>query len=106
MRAHFVEVHVKPECVDAFKEATGANARGSIQEPLVARFDCYQQHDDPAKFILVEVFKNDDGPAAHKQTEHYKVWKETVESMMAEPRKATRFANVHPDDDQFENPAG
>ena len=54
MRAHFVEVHVQPECVDAFKAASEANARESIQEPLVSRFDCYQQHDDPNRFMFVE----------------------------------------------------
>jgi (4S)-4-hydroxy-5-phosphonooxypentane-2,3-dione isomerase len=106
MRAHFVEVHVKPECVDAFKAATEANARGSIQEPLVARFDFYQLHDDPNRFMVVEVFRSDDGPAAHKETEHYRIWKETVEDMMAKPRQAARYANVCPDDASFDNPAG
>jgi quinol monooxygenase YgiN len=104
MRAHFVEVHVQPECVDAFKAASEANARESIQEPLVSRFDCYQQHDDPNRFMFVEVFHNDDGPAAHKETEHYRIWKETVADMMAEPRQVARYANVHPDDANFDKP--
>ena len=105
MRVHLVEVEVKPECVEAFIEATVANAKGSIKEPGIARFDFYQDHEDPTSFRLVEVFRNDDAPAAHKETEHYNTWRETVADMMAQPRKATRYANIHPSDDIYESPA-
>jgi autoinducer 2-degrading protein len=104
MRIHIVQVHVKPECVDAFIEATNANAKGSNQEPLVARFDFLQHHDDPARFTLIEVFRNDAGPDAHRATEHYQTWKATVEDMMAEPRHATRCRNLYPTDAFYENP--
>ena len=106
MRVHLVEVKVKPECVDAFIEATIANAKGSIQEPGIARFDFFQDHEDPTFFRLIESFRDDDGPAAHKETAHYNAWRETVADMMAEPRKATRYRNVHPPDESYENPAG
>jgi len=105
MRGHLVEVHVKPECVDAFIEATVANAKGSILEPGIARFDFYQDHEDPTSFRLVEVFRDDEAPIAHKETEHYKNWREAVADMMAEPRKAARYRNVHPADENYENPA-
>ncbi len=93
-----VHVHVKPDCVEAFKQATVENARNSVQEPGVARFDVLQQDDDPTRFILVEVYRTPDAPAKHKQTAHYAAWRDAVADMMAEPRSSVKFANVFPDD--------
>jgi quinol monooxygenase YgiN len=93
-----VHVQVKPDCIEAFKTATLANARASVQEPGVARFDVVQQADDPAKFILVEVYRDAAAQAAHKETEHYPIWRDTVADMMAEPRRSVKFANVFPAD--------
>ena len=59
-----VHVRVKPECVEAFKAATLENARNSVQEPGIARFDVIQQSGDPARFILVEVYRTPQAPAA------------------------------------------
>jgi (4S)-4-hydroxy-5-phosphonooxypentane-2,3-dione isomerase len=93
-----VYVHVKPDCVDAFKAATLENARNSVQEPGIARFDVIQQRDDPTRFVLVEVYRSDEAPAAHKTTAHYQTWRDTVADMMAEPRSSTNYANVYPDE--------
>jgi autoinducer 2-degrading protein len=93
-----VHVHVKPECVEAFKQATLANARESIREPGVARFDCVQQQDDPARFVLVEAYRVPEAPAAHKETAHYQAWRDAVAPMMAEPRASVKFANLFPED--------
>jgi autoinducer 2-degrading protein len=93
-----VQVRVKPECIDAFKQATVANARASVQEPGIARFDVAQQQDDPTRFVLVEVYRNETAPAAHKETPHYHAWRDTVAPMMAEPRSSVKFANLFPDD--------
>jgi (4S)-4-hydroxy-5-phosphonooxypentane-2,3-dione isomerase len=93
-----VYVHVKPDCVDAFKAATLENARNSVQEPGIARFDVIQQRDDSARFVLVEVYRTDAAPAAHKATAHYATWRDTVADMMAEPRSSTNYANVYPDE--------
>lgn len=93
-----VHVHVKPECVDAFREATIENARNSVQEPGIARFDVVQQADDPSRFVLVEVYRTAEAPAAHKETRHYQVWRDTVAEMMAEPRTSAKYSNVFPDD--------
>ena len=94
-----VHVHVKPECVEAFEEATLANARESLKEPGVARFDVMQQQDDPTRFVLVEAYRTPDAPAAHKATVHYATWRDTVAPMMAEPRSSTKFTNVFPPDE-------
>ena len=93
-----VNIHVKPECVEAFKQATIANARASMQEPGIARFDFAQQQDDPTRFVLVEAYRNAEAPAAHKETSHYAAWRDTVALMMAEPRTSVKFASVFPDD--------
>ncbi len=93
-----VHVHVKPECVEVFKAATLENARKSVREPGIARFDAVQQTDDPTRFVLVEVYRTPDAPAAHKETKHYQVWRDAVAPMMAEPRTSVKFANVFPED--------
>ncbi len=93
-----VHVHVKPDCVEAFKQATVENARHSVQEAGIARFDVLQQADDPTRFILVEVYRTPDAPARHKETAHYATWRDSVADMMAEPRSSVKFANVFPDD--------
>lgn len=93
-----VYVHVKPECVETFKQASIENARNSVQEPGIARFDVVQQQDDPTRFVLVEAYRTAQAPAAHKETAHYAKWRDTVAPMMAEPRTSTKFSNVFPDD--------
>lgn len=94
-----VHVHVKPDAVPAFRAATLANARASVREPGVARFDFLQQSDDPTRFVLIEVYRTPEAPAAHKETAHYQLWRDTVIDMMAEPRAGTKYANLFPDDD-------
>jgi len=97
-----VHVHVKPEAVDAFKAASIENARNSVQEPGIARFDIIQQGDDPSRFVLVEVYRTDDDPARHKKTAHYSTWRDTVADMMSEPRRAVKYANVFPDENGWD----
>ncbi len=93
-----VHVQVKPECVDAFRAASLANAGASVQEPGIARFDVCQQADDPTRFVLVEVYRDAEAPARHKETAHYATWRDTVAPMMAAPRTSVKFANLFPDD--------
>ncbi len=93
-----VHVHVKPDQVEAFKVATRENARNSVQEPGIARFDVIQQSDDPTRFVLVEVYRTSDDANKHKETAHYAVWRDTVAPMMAEPRTSVKYGNVYPED--------
>ena len=93
-----VFVRVIPQKVEAFKAASIQNARESIKEPGVARFDVIQQSDDPTRFVLVEVYRTSDDPARHKETAHYQKWRETVADMMAEARSGVRYANIFPDE--------
>jgi len=93
-----IQVHLKSEYVEAFKNATLANARESIKEPGIAAFDVFQQQDDPTRFVFVEAYRTPDAPAAHKETRHYQTWRDTVAPMMAEPRSSTKFNNIFPED--------
>lgn len=98
MLAVHVFIQVKPGCEDAFIAASKENARNSLQEPGIARFDLVQQRDDSTRFVLVEVYKTDDAPAAHKRTAHYARWRDTVEDMMAVPRSSIQYETLHPQD--------
>ncbi len=91
-----VYVHVKAEEVQAFRDATVENAKKSVQEPGITRFDVIQRQDDPERFILIEVYRSEADIAKHKETQHYNVWRETVAEMMVEPRRGVKFTNVYP----------
>lgn len=93
-----VHVHVKPESVAEFRKATLENARASVQEPGIARFDVMEQQDDPTRFVLTEVYRTPEAPGAHKETAHYAKWRDAVAPMMAEPRQSVKYAAVFPDD--------
>jgi quinol monooxygenase YgiN len=93
-----VHVRVKPESVEEFRRATIENARSSMEEPGVARFDVIQQADDPTRFVLVEVYREPEDANRHKETAHYAVWRDAVADMMAEPRSSVKYANVFPAD--------
>jgi quinol monooxygenase YgiN len=96
-----VHVRVKPEFIDDFQAASVANARHSVQEPGIARFDVMQQVDDPARFILVEVYRTREAPAQHKETAHYQAWREKVVPMMAEPRTSVKYNNIYPGEEAW-----
>ena len=91
-----VHVHVKPEFVEAFKQAALENATKSVQESGNVRFDVLQQSEDPTRFVLVEIYRTAEASAAHKETPHYKLWRDVVMKMMAEPRQGIRYNNVFP----------
>ncbi|MHC4130969.1 MAG: putative quinol monooxygenase [Planctomycetota bacterium] len=94
-----VHVHVKEDCVEAFKEASVENAKESKNEPGVARFDVIQQNDDASRFVLVEVYRTPEDPARHKETAHYQKWRDMVEEMMAEPRRSVKYSNIFPEEE-------
>lgn len=102
-RMHIVHVHVrvKPDRVADFIQATIENASNSVQEPGIARFDVIQQSDDSTRFVLTEVYRNEDAPARHRETTHYAKWRDAVADMMAEPRARAEFRNVFPADENW-----
>ena len=100
-----VHVHVKPESVEAFRAATLENARNSVREPGVVRFDVVQQSDDPTRFVLLEIYRTPDDPVRHKETAHYATWRDTVEPMMAEPRRSVKYQAVFPEPEGWELPS-
>ena len=101
-----VFIHVKLECVEAFKAASLENARNSILEPGIARFDVIQQTDDPTRFVLVEVYRTTEATVQHKETAHYARWRDAVAEMMAEPRSSVKYTNLFPADMGWDYPLG
>ena len=97
-----VFVNVKPEQVEAFRVASLENARNSVQEPGIARFDIIRQQDDPTRFVLVEAYRTSEDPSKHKETSHYQKWRDTVADMMAEPRTSIKYTNVFPDEEGWD----
>jgi quinol monooxygenase YgiN len=96
-----VNIHVKGEQIEQFIKATEENVRNSILEKGVARFDFFQNQEDPSKFILFEAYRDENAPTKHKETDHYKRWKSTVEIMMAEPRSSIKYSNILPIDEDL-----
>lgn len=94
-----VYVRVKPDSVDAFTAATIENARHSVQEPGIARFDVVQDAGDPTRFVLIEAYRSAEATVAHKETRHYQVWRDAVADMMAEPRTSSKGVSVFWTDD-------
>jgi quinol monooxygenase YgiN len=92
-----VQVLVKPDSVDAFKQATMANARNSRKEPGIARFEMFQELADPTRFLLVEIYRTPEASVSHKETRHYQVWRDAVAPMMAEPRSSVKYQEISPD---------
>jgi len=92
-----VYVNVKSQFVEDFKKATIENASNSIKEAGVLRFDVIQQEDDPTRFVLVEIYKNAEASAAHKETAHYAKWRDTVAEMMAVPRQGIKYVSIFPE---------
>ena len=92
-----VLVHVKAGQVEQFAAASAENARNSILEPGIARFDVLRSNDDPTQFVLVEVYRSPEAMLAHKETAHYAVWRDTVAEMMAEPRRSQKYTQVFPE---------
>ena len=97
MLAVHVNIQVKPDGVERFIEATKENAKNSLKEPGIARFDLIQQQDDPTRFMLVEVYRDAEATVRHKETAHYATWRDAVAPMMASPRTSVKFTSVFPD---------
>lgn len=96
-----VYLHVKDEMINTFKEATIKNAKNSVQEPGIIRFDVLQQEDDPSRFLAVEIFKDEKAISAHKETAHYAEWLKIAVPMLAEPRFRNKYRNQFPDDKEW-----
>ncbi len=96
-----VFLHVKPEYVEAFKAATVENARNSVHEAGIARFDVIQQADDPTRFVLVEFYRSNDARTQHRETDHFLMWRDTITDMLVTPLTRTEYVNIFPDEDAW-----
>jgi len=97
MHTTLVHVHVKSEHLEPFIAATRRNGEASRSEPGSVRFDVLQSEQDPTRFILIEIFRNEAAAAAHKTTPHYLAWREAVAPWMASPREGHRYRLLAPE---------
>ena len=96
MQVTIVHVHVKPECIADFIEATRKNHEASIREAGNRRFDILQSREDATRFVLYEAYASAEDAIAHKQTAHYLQWRDSVADWMAEPRQGIAYAGLFP----------
>ena len=101
MHIVLVQIVIKPEMASAFLEHTLDNARNSLMEPGIVQFDVLQQVDDPARFVLLEVYRRPEDQELHRQTAHYLRWRDAVKDMMAADRVGIRYANRFPADEEW-----
>lgn len=91
-----VHVYVKPQFIDDFIEATRVNHENSVKEAGNLRFDILQDDLNPAKFILYEAYATAEAVAAHKETQHYLTWRDTVAPWMDKPREGVKHKLLFP----------
>jgi (4S)-4-hydroxy-5-phosphonooxypentane-2,3-dione isomerase len=96
MHVTIVHLRVKAQHLEAFKAAARANHEASVREPGNRRFDVLQAADDPTHFVLYEAYDSAQAAAAHRETEHYLRWRETVSDWFAAPREAAQFTALLP----------
>ena len=97
-----VHINVKEEYIQDFIDTTVENARSSLLESGIVRFDVIQQQDDLSRFVLLEVYRTYEDPAKHKETEHYQRWRNEVAHMIKEPRTSVKYYNIHPEEEGWE----
>lgn len=93
-----VTVFLKGDHIDDFIEASKANHLGSVNESGNMRFDVLQCKDDPTRFLLYEAYESEDAAKAHKETPHYKKWREIVAEWMAQPREGIAYSVICPEE--------
>src|SRR6476659_8004525 len=71
-----VHIHVKPDQVDTFLDATRANHEASIREDGNLRFDVLRSIEDPLRFVLYEWYADEAAALRHRDTPHYAVWRD------------------------------
>ncbi len=96
MHVTIVEITVKSENLEQFLEACRLNHQASVQEPGNRRFDVLQSREDNTRFVLYEAYDNEASAKAHKDTEHYRQWRDNVAEWMAEPRQGRPFVGHWP----------
>lgn len=98
MIVRIINVYVSEKYLEAFKEVSVKNRLGSIREPGVVRFDILQNTSEPTHFVLCEVYENEQAAGDHKETAHYREWRDAVEPMMSRPRQGIACAAISPAD--------
>jgi len=93
-----ISIWVKEPFIERFIEATKDNHRHSVSEPGNLRFDVLRHQKEPNRFTLYEAYRTEQDVLDHKNTEHYRRWKTTVEEWMEKPREGVPHTVIAPED--------
>jgi len=100
MKIVIVRIHVLKEKTAEFIAATLENAGHSLEEPGISRFELLRDEESADRFVLIEAYRDAEAQAAHKDSAHYKKWRDLVEPMMAEPRVRAVYSAIGPRSDR------
>ncbi len=95
MELMHIEIKVKPEHVEAFKEVTRTNAEATRAEPGNLRFDVTQSLTDPTVFFMLEAYADGAAKGAHFRSAHFDAWQQAVGDLV-EDTHVTGCRPVHP----------
>ena len=97
-----VTIQVKPEHVAEFKEIARYDAEHSEHDEAgCLRFDVIQDKDDPHRFYLYEVYRDEAALEAHRQTPHFKHYLEKSQGWLAAPPERRYGRNLVPSDENW-----
>jgi|SRR5688572_27269037 len=96
-----VHHHIKADQVETYKAAILENARKTIEEPGVIRFDVFQDANNPAHFSLLEVYEDMAARNAHLETEHFLKWKDVYRQTQERRGNGDQFNVLFPDADMW-----
>lgn len=94
MRILHVYLHIKPDKIEEFKALATDNATHSNREAGCLRFEALQQEDDPTRFMLIEHYRDEAAVEAHRQTEHFARWSQTIPDLQVADRTRSWWLQV------------
>ena len=95
--------YIKPEFVEAYRDAIVENARHTLLEPGIIRFDVLQDKKNPTHFSLFEAYQDAAARETHLTMPYFLKWKETVlgQEMFAQKGHGDEFDAVFPQADAW-----
>ena len=85
MRAILAHLTAKPGREAEFKEKMTAQAKRCLaNEPGCLQFDVAQDPKDPARLVMLEVYKDEAAIKAHQDSAHFKDFRPTISELVAD----------------------
>ncbi len=83
---------VRPEKADQWPAITNSFTEATRAEPGCLWFDWSRSLDDPAEYVLVEAFRDDEAGAAHVGSQHFKAAQRDLPRHLAETPRIVNFS--------------